>query len=217
MTGPSAYIGGLWIAALDASAAIADAVGERAAAAAYRASSAKARASYEAKLWNGAYYDFDAGSKDRKAVMADQLFGQFYAQMTGLPDVVSREHRDAVLRLVYKLNVMSYQGGRMGAVNGIFADGIVVRVDERSNAQEVWTGVTYALAAFMLQSGMTAEAWKTAEGIYRTSWENAGMWFRTPEGWTDQHGAWEYRASMYMRPLAVWAIQAALSEMERRK
>jgi len=142
--------------------------------------------------------------------MADQLFGQFYAQMTGLPDVVPREHRDAVLRLVHKLNVTSYNGGRMGAVNGMFPDGTVVRVDERSNAQEVWTGVTYSLAAFMLQSGMAAEAWKTAEGVYRTAWENAGMWFRTPEGWTDQHGGWEYRASMYMRPMAIWAIQAAL-------
>jgi non-lysosomal glucosylceramidase len=211
MTGPSAYVGALLAASLEAMAAIAGALGDQPAAAEYRAWLRQAQASYEAKLWNGAYYDFDLGSKDRKAVMADQLFGQFYAQLSGLPDVVPREHRDSVLRTVFRLNVMSYNGGRMGAVNGMFPDGAVVRVDERSNAQEVWTGVSYALAAFLLHSGRREEAWKTAEGVYRTAWETGGMWFRTPEGWTDQRGRWEFRASMYMRPLAVWAIQAALT------
>lgn len=33
-------------------------------------------------------------------------------------------------------------------------------------------------------------------------------WFQTPEGWTtDGH----YRSLVYMRPLAIWAIQYALS------
>ena len=128
--------------------------------------------------------------------------------------MVGKEHRNSALRTVFRLNVMGYHGGRMGAVNGMFPDGTVVRVAERSNAQEVWTGVTYALAAFLLSSGMTEQAWKTAEGIYRTTYETGGMWFRTPEGWTDQRGQWEFRASMYMRPLAVWAIQAALGKLK---
>jgi hypothetical protein len=54
------------------------------------------------------------------------------------------------------------------------------------------------------------EAWKTAEGIYRTTYETGGLWFRTPECWAEKDGKIGYRASMYMRPLAVWAIQAAL-------
>ena len=210
MTGPGAYIGSQWIAAIEASAAMADVLGDREAAAQYRGWLKKARASYEAKLWNGAYYDFDAGSKDRKAIMADQLFGQFYTQMTGLPGVVPLEHRNSALRTVYRMNVMGYHGGRLGAVNGVLPDGTVDRMEQRSNSFEVWTGVTYSLAAFMLSSGMRDEAWKTAEGIYRTTYETGGMWFRTPEGWADQGGTWEFRASMYMRPLAVWAIQAAL-------
>jgi non-lysosomal glucosylceramidase len=210
MTGPSAYLGSLWMASLEAAVAIADVLGDKPAGAEYNGWLAAARKSYESKLWNGAYYDFDAGSKDRKAVMADQLFGQFYAQMTGLPDVVPREHRDSVLKTVYHLNVMGYHQGTRGAVNGIMSDGKPDEIDEHSNAFEVWTGVTYALAAFMHSSGMTEEAWKTAEGIYRTTYETGGMWFRTPEGWKEHDGKWGFRASMYMRPLAVWAIQAAL-------
>ena len=142
--------------------------------------------------------------------MADQLFGQFYAQMTGLPDVVPREHRDAALKTIYRLNVLGYHGGASGAVNGIMPDGKPDEIDANSNAFEVWTGVTYALAAFMRSSGMNDESWKTAEGIYRTTYETGGLWFRTPEGWKEHDGKWEFRASMYMRPLAVWAIQAAI-------
>jgi non-lysosomal glucosylceramidase len=211
MTGPSAYLGGLWMASLEACAAIADALGEPSLAGEYRAYLARARSSFESKLWNGAYYDFDLGSKDRKAIMADQLFGEFYAQMSGLPDIVPAEHRDAVLKLVFEKNVLGYEGGRRGAVNGVMPDGSVDRLEERSNSFEVWTGVTYALAAFQLLNGRSDAAWRTAEGAYRTIYQTGGLWFRSPEGWTDQRGKLEYRASMYMRPLAVWAIQAALA------
>jgi non-lysosomal glucosylceramidase len=210
MTGPSAYLGGLWMASLEAAVTIAGVLDDKPAAAQYSGWLAAARKSYESKLWNGAYYDFDTGSKDRKAVMADQLFGQFYAQITGLPDIVPRAHRDTALKTVYRLNVLGYHDGTLGAVNGILPDGSPDLVDDRSNAFEVWTGVTYALSAFMHSSGMTQEAWKTAEGIYRTTYETGGMWFRTPEGWKEHDGKWDFRASMYMRPLAVWAIQAAL-------
>jgi non-lysosomal glucosylceramidase len=95
-------------------------------------------------------------------------------------------------------------------MNGVMPDGSADRVNDPSNAFEIWTGVSYALAAFFHSSGMTAEGWKTAEGIYRTTYETGGMWFRTPEGWVEKDGKWQFRASMYMRPMAVWAIQAAL-------
>jgi len=211
MTGTSAYISSLWIASLEAAAAIGDVVGERAAASEYRQLAGRARASFEQKLWNGEYYDFDTASKDRKAIMADQLFGQFYAQLTGLPGVVPAEKRDRALRKIFDFNVMKYYNGEAGAVNGMMPDGAVDRLFTKStNAHEVWTGVTYALAAFMLDSGMEREAWQTARGIYRTTYETGGLWFRTPEGWTDQPGKMTFRASTYMRPLAIWAIQAVL-------
>ncbi len=211
MSGTSAYIGGLWIAGLEAAAAIGDTLGDKAAAREYREWAVRARKSYESKLWNGEYYDFDTGSDDRKAIMADQLFGQFYAQVTGLPEIVPAAHRASALRKVFDYNVMEYYKGEAGAVNGMMPDGMVDRIFKKStNSHEVWSGVTYALSAFMLDSGMEKEAWQTAYGVYRITYETGGMWFRTPEGWTDQPGHMIFRASMYMRPLAIWAIQAVL-------
>jgi len=57
-----------------------------------------------------------------------------------------------------------------------------------------------------MQEGMTAEAFTTAKGIYTPVYEKLGYWFRTPEAW-DEKG--EFRASMYMRPGAIWAMEAA--------
>ena len=58
----------------------------------------------------------------------------------------------------------------------------------------------------MLMRGMDDEAWATAHGVYRVTYETSGMWFRTPEAF-DVEG--NYRASLYQRPLAVWAIETA--------
>ncbi|CAN6475527.1 unnamed protein product [Victoria cruziana] len=77
-------------------------------------------------------------------------------------------------------------------------------------SKEVWPGVTYALAATMIHEGMEEIAFKTAGGVYEASWseEGLGCAFQTPEAWT-QDG--KYRAISYMRPLAIWAMQWALS------
>jgi len=71
-------------------------------------------------------------------------------------------------------------------------------------AQEVWVGTTFALAAMMLQEGMTEEAYKTAWGVYDVSYNKKGYWFRTPEAWDIQG---RHRATMYMRPAAIWAME----------
>jgi non-lysosomal glucosylceramidase len=94
----------------------------------------------------------------------------------------------------------------MGAVNGMRPDG----APDTSNmqAEEVWTGTTYALAGFMLHQHMDDAAWATAYGVYRVTYETRGYWFRTPEAW-DVHG--NFRASMYMRPQAIWAMEWALT------
>jgi non-lysosomal glucosylceramidase len=51
---------------------------------------------------------------------------------------------------------------------------------------------------------MKKEAFQTAWGIYHVSYETKGYWFRTPEAW-DITG--NYRASMYMRPASIWAME----------
>lgn len=200
--GDSAYSGGLWLSSLRAAEEIAKKLGDAAAQKKYHELFAKGQASYIGKLWNGEYFRYDTESEYKDSIQADQLAGQWYADMTGLGDIVPKEMRAKALKNIFNLNVMKFANGEMGAVNGISSDGTLIKTNEQ--VQEVWTGTTFGLAGFMLSEGMKDEAYKTAWGIYHVNYETKGYWFRTPEAW-DIHG--NYRASMYMRPAAIWAME----------
>lgn len=201
----SAYSGGLWLAALSAAAALGDLLKEKEAAGWYRQELAKAQAVYEELLWNEVYYDYDASSSSHHdSIMADQLAGQWYAHACGLPPIVPKDHALSALRKIYDFNVKKFEDGEMGAVNGMKPSGWVDTSSMQS--QEVWPGVTYALAATMLQEGMTREAFATAKGVVTMTYNDLGYWFGTPEAW---NYVGDNRAPVYMRPLAIWAMQWA--------
>ena len=212
MTGPSAYCGALWLAALRAAIEIGARVGagrdETVAAAVARFENwlVTGTAAFESRLWAGTHYRYDdGGGVSSDSIMADQLAGQWYADATGLGDVADPARVEQALRTVHAMNVVGFGGGEMGAVNGVRPDGSVDRSSEQS--PEVWVGTTYALAAFMLGRGLVDEAWQTARGAWNVTY-NRGLWFRTPEAY-DEDG--NYRASLYLRPLAIWAIEHALA------
>lgn len=200
--GESAYSGSLWLASLRSAEEIAKQLGDSAAATRYHDLFTKAQDSYVKKLWNGEYFRYDTESEYRDDIQADQLAGQWYANMTGLGELVPRDMQLSSLKKIYAFNVMKFADGSMGAVNGIAPDGSLVKTNEQ--VEEVWTGTTFAVAALMLGDGLKDEAYRTAWGLYHTSYETKGYWFRTPEAW-DISG--NYRASMYMRPAAIWAME----------
>jgi non-lysosomal glucosylceramidase len=202
VNGISAYCGNLWLAALRAAEETARTLGENDAAAEYRRMFAKAQKTYIEKLWNGQYFRYDMDNQSKDAIQADQLAGQWYANMTGLGDLVPREMQVSALKKIFANNVMKFGNGEMGAANGMAADGSILRGNEQG--EEVWAGTTFGLAALMLSEGMKEEAYKTAWGIYHVVYETKGYWFRTPEAWDDSGN---FRASMYMRPAAVWAME----------
>ncbi|XP_058094705.1 uncharacterized protein LOC131240472 [Magnolia sinica] len=207
--GISAYCGCLWLSALQAAATMASRLGDKAFEEKCRNKFQKAKPVFEAKLWNGSYFNYDSGaSSTSRSIQADQLAGQWYTASSGLPPLFDESKIRSALQKVFEFNVMKVRGGRMGAVNGMNPNGKVD--DSCMQSREVWTGVTYSVAATMLLSGMEHQGFTTAEGIFISGWseEGFGYWFQTPEGWTmDGH----YRSLLYMRPLAIWAMQWALS------
>ncbi len=54
----------------------------------------------------------------------------------------------SALKSVFDLNVMSFAGGQMGAVNGMRPEGVPDHSSVQSD--EVWVGVVYGLAATMI-------------------------------------------------------------------
>ncbi|HUP83650.1 MAG TPA: non-lysosomal glucosylceramidase [Candidatus Limnocylindria bacterium] len=204
MTGASAYGGGLWLAALSAAVEMAREVGDADSAGTLGSLLARGRQAYVDRLWNGRYFEFDAEGMSHDSVMADQLCGVWYCDATGLPPYVDDAKVALAMDEILARNVRGFAGGTMGAINGAFATGGVD--DSNLHAREVWPGVTYGLAALFAHRGRPADALEIARGAVRFTYER-GLWFRTPEAW-DAQG--DFRATIYMRPLAIWAIEYAL-------
>jgi non-lysosomal glucosylceramidase len=200
--GPSAYCGGLWLAALRAAEEIASALGDTDSVSKYRDLFARSQASYVKKLWNGEYFRYDTLSEYKDDIQADQLAGQWYANLTGLGDLVPLEMQRSALKKIFDYNVMKFGNGEMGAVNGMSPDGTIIKTNEQ--VQEVWTGTAYSVAALMLSDGLKDEGYRTAWGVYHVTYESKGYWFRTPEAYEVDGN---FRASMYMRPAAIWAME----------
>lgn len=82
----------------------------------------------------------------------------------------------SALRTIYAYNVLKFKNGTIGAVNGMRPDG---KVDPTClQSVEVWTGTTFGLAACMVQEGLFLEAFTTANGIIRTTYEDVGYQFQ---------------------------------------
>ncbi len=200
--GESAYCGGLWLASLRAAEEIAKVLKDTEGQTRYHHLFAKSQASYISKLWNGEYFRYDTGSEYRDNIQADQLAGQWYARMTGLGDTVPMDMQRKALKKIFDFNVMKFANGEMGAVNGIAADGSIITSNQQ--VQEVWVGTTFSVAALMLADGLKEEGYRTAWGVYHVIYESKGYWFRSPEAYQSDGN---FRASMYMRPAAIWAME----------
>ncbi|EOX96994.1 hypothetical protein QUC31_015882 [Theobroma cacao] len=211
VSGVSAYSGGLWVAALQAASALAREVGDKGSEDYFWFKFLKAKAVYQ-KLWNGSYFNYDdSGSRTSSSIQADQLAGQWYARACGLLPIVDEDKARSTLEKVYNYNVLKVKDGKRGAVNGMLPDG---RVDMSSmQSREIWSGVTYAVAATMIHEDLVDMAFHTAGGIFEAVWSEKGLGysFQTPEAWNVDD---QYRSLAYMRPLAIWAMQWALSRQK---
>ena len=258
LQGISAYCGGLWLAALEAAIAIGRILAENTADIRLLTSLSndignfqvwleQASPLYQAKLWNGQYYQIDSDSGSN-IVMTDQLCGQFYARLLHLPDIVPRDRAQTTLHTIYdacfiKFNQYLASGNLqaqrfttvqearqaeqqtldtadpftsrpsplaslppIGAANGVRPDGTPENPNS-THPLEVWIGVNFGLAAFMAQMEMKEEAMAIAHAVIQQIYDN-GLQFRTPEAITPSG---TFRASHYLRAMAIWAIYGILA------
>jgi non-lysosomal glucosylceramidase len=225
LKGVSAYCGGLWLAALEAAIAIGEILGDtgeietQEAIATYKAWLQQSQTVYQEKLWNGEYYQLDSESGS-DIVMADQLSGQFYARLLKLPDIVPPDCAESALKTVYNACFLNFNqklqpsnvkpNDFIGAANGVRPDGSPANPDA-THPLEIWTGINFGIAALMLQMEMKPEAFQMTEAVVRQVYEQ-GLQFRTPEAIT---AAGTFRASHYLRAMAIWAIYHVLANQEK--
>ena len=214
LKGVSAYCGALWIAALEAALAMAqrlqldlglDTSGDQRTFGGWLEQS---RSNFDRLLWNGEFYKIDAES-GTPVVMADQLCGDFYARLLGLPSVVADDRAQSALRAVKEACFEGFQGGKLGVANGLRRDGTPLDPNG-THPLEVWTGINFGLAAYyrLMGQGDTALAicGAVVEQVY-----GGGLQFRTPEAIT---GVNTFRACHYLRAMAIWALWATHTDWQ---
>jgi non-lysosomal glucosylceramidase len=150
VTGASAYCGGLHVSALKCVCEMARLFNDKETYVVYDEILSRAKQAYESKLWNGKYYNYDCSDSNYSdSIMSDMCCGHWYLRSSGLGyDVFDKEKIHSCLETIYDYNVIKYANGTRGAVNGMRPDG---QVDITSmQSEEVWTGVTSALASLMI-------------------------------------------------------------------
>jgi non-lysosomal glucosylceramidase len=162
----------------------------------------QSRANFDRLLWNGEFYSIDAES-GTPVVMADQLCGDFYARLLGLPPVVADERARSSLRAIREACFEGFEGGRLGVANGLRRDGTPLDPNG-THPLEVWTGINFGLAAYYRLMGETSTALAITTAVVEQVY-GGGLQFRTPEAIT---AAGTFRACHYLRAMAIWALWA---------
>ncbi|MFN6132979.1 MAG: GH116 family glycosyl hydrolase [Synechococcaceae cyanobacterium] len=214
LQGVSAYCGALWIAALEAALAMGqqlqlelglDTSGEQRQ---FGEWLERSRANFDRLLWNGEYYNIDAES-GTPVVMADQLCGDFYSRLLGLPPVVADDRARSALKAVREACFEAFEGGRLGVANGLRRDGTPLDPNG-THPLEVWTGINFGLAAYFRLMGETKTALAITGAVVEQVYAG-GLQFRTPEAIT---AVQTFRACHYLRAMAIWALWATHTDWQ---
>ncbi len=175
MKGLSAYCGGLWLAALEAAIEMARILNESSSVERYQHWLSVGKKSFHDTLWNGKYYDCYEGCND---VMADQLCGQWYADLLDLPPIDEPEYIVTAYKSIFRHNCLNYFNGERGVVTGITTEGVI---PDEEQTPEVWIAVNYSLASAFMMRGLRDEAIQLIKGTHSLIWGKCGLWWATPE------------------------------------
>lgn len=163
LQGTPAYIAMLWLGALTAAVRLAKEMGDDNRYADWNAMLQKGKEKIH-KLWNGSYFSLWADGTNRdECCMTDQLDGLWYPLLCGLPSILPEYQVKTALESILRLNY-SKEGGLINA--SYPADATATLYTYRNvQAMANWSGVEYAVASLLLQTGRFAQAEQVAENI----------------------------------------------------
>ncbi len=214
--GITAYGGGLWLAALEAAIAMGQELLEfqidiepdpQAAITKYQQWLETATQVYQEKLWNGRYYRANNNS-ETDVVVADQLWGPFFTQLLGLPDIIPRDRLITALDTIYQTCLVKATNKQDSpSIASHFAENTVSEKQTDAAGVEGSTGITWGLAALMVQNQRSESGFHLGEAMVQRIYEG-GWQFRTPAVLTADG---QVRESYSLHGLAVWAVFAVLT------
>ena len=191
--GTPSYIASLWLGALLAAVRMAEDLGARKQAAAWKAILRKGTANFERKLWNGEYYSLWVDGKVRdECCMSDQIDGEWFTGLVGLGHALPEERIASALRAIVRYNYSR----EAGLVNASYPPGRKPRLSTYRNFQQTapWTGIEYAIASMLFDCGMAAEGRRVVRNIHERYLRAGRFWNHVECG------------DHYCRAMSSWAV-----------
>lgn len=199
-SGTPVYISVLWLAALKAGIIMADRVGDMEYAVKWKNILEKGKKALEERLWNGEYYNLWRNNEETdESLMTDQLDGEWFLRMTGIPGNIPDERVRKVLEFIFRNNFDPEQG----LLNATVPEGKKTTVDTYNNCQTiaVWTGISYAFSALAMSVGASAISDTVISSVHNNQLRFGAFW----DHWECGHH--------YTRPMSSWSLLNAVSGM----
>ena len=153
-SGTPAYISVLWLAALKAAIIIAERMGDNERASYWQNLLNKGKLSLEKLLWNGKDYDLWADEDKRdKALMTNQLDGEWFLRTIGIGGNLSDQRVRDVLKFIWQQNFDEESG--LKNASEYFENSTSIFTLRNCQAEAVWTGLGYFFSALALYLGET--------------------------------------------------------------
>ena len=215
--GPNSMLGGFYLGALLAGSRMAEAVGDKAAAGAYRDAFEKGRKRYDELLWNGEYYiqNYDQVMEKKyqygEGCLSDQVLGQWLGMVSGLGRFLPEDRLKTTLGSIYRYNFLtdfrdfsncqrtyalgdekglllcSWPKGGRPPLPFVYSD-------------EVWTGIEYQVASHLIYEGLLEEGLSIVKAVReRYDGRRRNPWDEVECG---HH---------YARAMSSWGVLLALS------
>ena len=210
MRGTPAYIASLWIGALRAAVRIAEELHQPGEAARWSQLLARASASFDSMLFNGEYFSLWVdGARRDELCMTDQVSGEWFAHLIGLPGTTSAKNLAQAIDSIFKQNfnpefglhnaTAPRRGAGLLALNNLQAGGL-------------WSGIEFAFAALLMDHGRYADGVKIVEATHRRylragqPWnhvECGGHYSRAMSSWATLLAATGFKPDLPNRTLAI--------------
>ena len=184
--GANTYVGGLYLGALRAAERMARVMRDTVFGDSCRLIAQRGSENTSRRLFNGEYFiqDVDLGAHPQyqygRGCLADQVFGQTWADLTGLGDIYPADQTLSALRSIWRYNWAPDVGvqNKLHPAERDYADpgeaGLFVCTWPHGPhpgengvryRDEVWTGIEYQVATSMLYAGMTSEALSIVKAV----------------------------------------------------
>lgn len=172
--GPNSMLSGFYLGALEAGARMAEAMGDKKAAATYRQALEKGKKNYETLLWNGEFFiqKYDGALQKKyqygEGCLSDQLLGQWLSMVAGLGRFLDEAKIKKTLESIYRYNFREnfYDLANVQRTYALADEkGLLLCTWPRGGrpplpfpySDEVWTGIEYHVASHLIYEGMVSE------------------------------------------------------------